>query len=493
MNRFSNLTILGKSTDINFRSLSFSDKFLQDYQRNIKNINNTKIRKKVFEAYSQFRNNFPKAEAPTGEIQTVCKEIINTFFHKSTTIMRENFASITDSKLESLAIKVKDIFKRMMGVDNTVVCFDKSETSQPIKVFLDVSYNYEDMNKLTPDPLAFKIENGFFKFLNQLDRIHITIIINFEYIRNLINKNYITTDLDTSNPSDFEESYRFGNNFYLKINDIINRFWKDFLGAFTLALYKDRYREAMYAKIYGYLYLINEDKKRNFQLFYCKTKEEFLNFVSLYRPIIENLQLNPELRKQIANWIYPDISYMTQWDFFEGVELNKVSPIDLYIALFEPLQIEISTLRAKLRIYQTLDPETSYTHLDGNLDDLNHVYKDETTNLVVSSILLKRLTPIIIFTEIFLNKSAKFIELTNIINKFTIYTTKLKNYASYSMVTKSLVNLIENIELDKKLLSSSRSILISSKLVIDTCDIMQRIKNNDIENWDELRKDVNIV
>lgn len=476
MNRFSNFKILGKSTDINTRNLSYNETFIVSYKRNIKNANNPDLRKKVFEAYSYFRNNFPKASAPTGEVAIICKEIINLFFSKNIYMMRESFANITDSQLYGLSVKVKDLFKRMTGINNTVLCFDKNGNSEPIKVFLDIAYDYLDEQKFNPDPLAFKIENGFFKFSNNPERINLTIIINFDYIKTLINKHYTTTDLDPLNPEAFENSYTFSNNYYLKINDIIDRFWKDLLGAFTLAIYKDRYREAIMAKIYTYFYLLEDERKKNYQLFFAKNKEEFLLFLSLYKDFIKKSQLE-------VNWIYPNLHEIMKWKFFKDVDFTDVSPIDFYNALFEPTQIELSTLRAKLRVYQTLDPETNYTHLDGIIDDLNMTYNDDTTNLAVSVLLVKRLLPVIIFVETFINEGNKYIELKNFINKFEFPISQIEARANYNVISKGLLPLINNIKKDKALISNSRTILVSPKLLSNTMKLISNTDDETLYYW----------
>lgn len=483
MNRLSNIKISGQETDINFRSLSYDESFNANYNRNIKNANNNDIRKKVFEAYSQLRSNFPKGENPAGEVQTLCRQIINAFYDSNRTNMTANFNTIPDVKLEALAIKTKDLFKRLMGIGNVVLCFDKSQVEQPIKIFFDVVYNYQDMNSMSPDPLAFRIDNGFFRFISNNDKINLTVIINLEYIRNLMNKNYTLGELDPKNPEPYELEYQFSSNYYLKINDIVNRFWRDFLGAFTLALYKDRYREATMATIYAYFYLLNEEKKSGYQLFYANNRDEFLNFLSTYRPFVQNMGLCADWKtNKKEGWNYPNIEEfigLNHW--YRNVDFCGVNPIDLYNALFEPLQIEISTLIAKLRIYQTLDAATPYAHLDPRLDDLNMNYMDDTTNLTVSCVLLKRLVPFIIFTEMFINDGSKYIELRNFLDRLNSRLIHLKSLVTYSIVTKCLTSVLENVEKDRVLVQNTRSMIVSKELLLRLVSRLAGLKDEEIE------------
>lgn len=467
MNRFSNISYLGHASDMTFRNLSHNDNGFIQLMRELKSPNSENLRKKIFSAYASFRINFPNNESPSGDMQTFCKTIIEHFYNFNFDKMQANFNEISESQLESISLKTKNILNRLLGV-TSILCFDESESTEPIKIFFDVKYNYYDFNKLDFDPLEFKIENGFFKFTNHPERINLTIILNTSYLKQLFSSNIEMVEYDPLNPekSNFEMSIE--NKFNFKINNAVNKFWRDFLSSFTLSLYKDRYREMFYSQIYAYFYLLFEEKDRNYRLLYASTAEEFRNFFSFYQKFFDKMYLTKFMNKSEKEygWFEIDLNYC--FDLFER-KYTDLSPIEVYNALFEICHLEVNTLRVKLGIHQKLEPSTIYSDLDSTISDLNKSYKSDITNLTVTTLLYKRLIPIIVCTEFFFNKGKKHIEVKNLLSKFITKISNLRSFSQYNLITNELEALLDNIDKDVKLFTKSRLLTTSFKMLEKLC------------------------
>lgn len=465
------LKFLGKESDISFRNLTQKEEFISStFYKTYKTPSSNFLRLKLFSAYRKFNNTYPNSPIPSGEIRNLCSTIINSFYNNNRITMSSNFDNMPQNRLEEISYRCKDILKRMFNTNNVILTFDQSQTDNPIKVFLDTVYeSYDDLVK---DPLNFSMNNNFYVF-EKPKNVFISIIISVEYIRKLFNTNYSSVSSlinqiendDSGITMKNNQQYTFGSDFYLQIDKIVDRFWKDFLSAFTLALYKERYREDFYTKMYSFFSIVSKLEKNKFNFIHYETEEEFNSIVALYKDILEKTGvIENNKSKNEFDYFKPD--------FYDDVinenrEINSVNFIDLYKTLFEPIPHEINTLRAKLDIFKTEDNTLdNYSHLDSTINDLNYNYNDEISNCISTVLILKRLIPFMIFTEVYINNGMKYNEMVSILEKVNSRLSLLINIANATPnISRNMIPMIEMISKDIKLILNNRNVFVNGKLV----------------------------
>lgn len=471
ISKSSNLIILGNTTDIMFNQLSgYNVDVFDSFKRNYKNPNSPTLRRKLFGMYNYTKSFISQASStPALEVMNLLKTIIYGFYSSDIDSLRKNFNIIEQNRLDELELRCKNILKRMFNTDNVMLVFDTTKEKKPIKVYLDYDHNE---NNLKGDPLDFTWKNGFYKLVNT-DGICVSIFISTEYIRELLNLNYkeIKSIVENSeNPSDTEKPknedqiLQLGENYSINLTEVLNRFWKDFLSAFTIALYVDRYRENIYSQIYTIIKIMDKEKNYKYQSSYQNSPKMFDDMIEKYKNDIIKTKLNIENEKSLPEELKPALCEAL-YEVCNNLMFTKVNPIDLYETLFNPLTSEINTVKDKLKLVNLNTNIENFAYVDSKLGDLNEDFGNTNANLLASTILIKRLVPIIIIAEFIIGDGEKYSTVKNILDKMAKRLVSMNFATSNSPATKYLGKIIDNINNVIYLLTKHLNILVDSKRI----------------------------
>lgn len=475
-NRTTPIKILGSDTEnINLSGLSgYNVEFFDSYKRDFKTPNNMYVRRRIFGMYNTCRDYVIQASSyPNLEVSSLIKTIIKGFYSNKIETMRANFDNLTTARISEIQLRCKDILKRLFKSDNVMLTFDARKEIKPIKVFIDYIHEY---NELRHDPLNFTWNQGFFKFSNPNNTV-ITLIISTEYIKSLLNNNYsdvvdytknATNEL-TNNGSDIVKNdndiLTLGENYKVDLQVVTNKFWKDLLKAFTIALYVERYRENVYAQIHTMLKIIEREREYNYETAYCVSKTDFVDKIQKYIKDIQNTKCFYKFEDHMDDTLKP--GFLTSMKKMTFKCMTGVNAIDFYKTIFEPLKAEIDTLNDKLRVFNESDNINQTDYIDSKIDDLNEDYGVDSTNLIVSTLLIKRLVPIIIYTEFIFNNGVKYNAVKQLFDRFDRKLLSLSFSSANNVTTKYIDRIITVTREQVGLVAKNINILVDSKKLRD--------------------------
>lgn len=468
------IKILGSDTEnINLSSLSgYNIEFFDSYKRDFKTPNNPYIRRRIFGMYNTCRDYITQAASyPSLEVSSLIKTIIRGFYNTKIETMRANFDNLNNARMSEIQLRCKDILKRLFKSDNVLLTFDSRKEIKPIKIFLDYIHEYSELRH---DPLNFTWNQGFFKFSNP-NNIVITLIISTEYIKSLLNSNYTdvidytqnATNELTNNGSGIvknnDDIMTLGENYKIDLQVVANKFWKDLLKAFTVALYVERYRENAYAQIHTILKIFEKEKTYNYETAYCINKTDFADKIKKYVNDINATRCFYKLEDTQDDTLKPGFLTSTRKQLIK--QLTGVNAIDFYKTLFEPLTIEINTIKDKLRVFDDSTVINQNDYIDSKIDDLNEDYGVESTNLIVSTLLIKRLVPIIIYTEFIMNNGSKYNAVKQLFDRFDRKLLSLSFSSANNVTTKYIDRIIKLTREQIALVSKNINVLVDSKKI----------------------------
>lgn len=475
-NKTTPIKILGSDTgNLNLSSLSgYNIEFFDSYKRDFKTPNNTYVRRRMFGMYNTCRDYIVQASNyPNLEVANLIKTIIRGFYNNKIEAMRANFDNLSSARMSEIQLRCKDILKRLFKTDNVMLTFDARKEIKPIKVFIDYIHEYSELRH---DPLNFSWNQGFFKFTNS-NNVIITLIISTEYIKSLLNNNYSdvidytkkATNEISNNGSGIvknnDDVLSLGDDYKIDLQVVANKFWKDLLRAFVIALYVERYRENVYAQISTMLKIFEKEKEYNYETAYSVSKTDFVDKIQKYVKDITNTRCFYKLEDGQDDTLKP--GFLTSMKKMYIKCMTGVNAIDFYKSLFEPLKIEINTINDKLRIFDANVPIEQVDHIDSRIDDLNEDYGVESTNLIVSVLLIKRLVPIIIYTEFILNNGVKYNAVKQLFDRFDRILLSLSFSSANNVTTKYIDRIISVTRNQIALVAKNISILVDSKKVRD--------------------------
>lgn len=472
LNKNTPLVLLGNVTDIQFNNLSgYNSEFDHSFRTLYKNPNSSYIRRKIFGMYNYAKNYLTQAASiPALEVNNLLRTIIFGFYSSNLDTFRNNLNSINENRLEELQMRCKDILKRMFGSDNVLLVFDNSKNKQPIRVFLDYIH---DENDLRSDPLSFTWSNGFYKF-NNSSNVMVSIFISIEYIKDLINHNYNeiksvaeTAMNDTSDTQKeiSENSIKLGDNFVLDMDNVLTKFWKDFLCSFTIALYVERYRENFYSQIHTIIKIMDKENKLKFKSAYYTNAKDFRDSINKYLTDIKktNISLKFE-RDNLPDELKPGLSESLN-NIINVISMDKINPVDLYKVLFDPLTAEVNTIKDKLHLTALSSLIETYTYTDSKIDDLNKGFGNTQADLLASTILLKRLIPITILSEFVIGDGEKYAVVKNIFEKIKRKITSMGFSTTNNATTKYIDKILKIMNSQISLITTQISFLTDAKRI----------------------------
>ena len=453
LNKSTPLVLLGNITDIQFNTLSgYNSDFDHSFKAMYKNPNSSHIRRKIFGMYNYTKGYLTQsASIPALEVNNLLRTIIFGFYSSNLDTFRNNFNSISANRLDELQMRCKDILKRMFGSDNVLLVFDNDKDKQPIRVYLDYIH---DENDLRSDPLSFSWSNGFYRF-NDSSNVMVSIFISIEYIRDLINHNYNEIKSTVENASETSDTQvenseniiKLGDNFVLDMDSILTKFWNDFLCSFTIALYVERYRENIYSQIHTIIKIMDRERKLKFRSAYFTKPKEFYDSINKYLSDVKKTNLFKEFEKNnLPDELKPGLVESLS-NVINELAIDKINPIDLYKILFDPLTAEVNTIKDKLHLTALSTLIETYTYSDSKIDDLNKGFGNITADLLASTIMLKRLIPLIIVSEFIVGDGEKYAAVKNIFEKMKKRITSMSFSTTNSAITKyidKILNIMNN-------------------------------------------------
>lgn len=475
-NRTTPIKILGNDTEnINLSGLSgYNVEFYDSYKRDFKTPNNTYVRRRMFGMYNTCRDYVIQASSyPNLEVASLIKTIIKGFYNSKIETMRANFDNLSAARMSEMQLRCKDILKRLFKSDNVMLTFDARKEIKPIKIFIDYIHEYSELRH---DPLNFTWNQGFFKFTNPNNTV-ITLIISTEYIKSLLNNNYsdvvdytqnVTNELKNDGSGivkNNDDILTLGENYKIDLQVVANKFWKDLLRAFVIALYVERYRENIYAQIHTMLKILETEKEYNYETAYCVSKTDFADKIQKYVKDINNTKCFYKLEDQQDDTLKP--GFLTSMRKMLFKSMNGVNAIDFYKTLFEPLKAEIDTINDKLRVFNDGSAISQEDYVDAKIDDLNEDYGVDSTNLIVSTLLIKRLVPVIIYTEFLFNNGTKYNAVKQLFDRFDRKLLSLSFSSANNVTTKYIDRIIATTRDQIALVSKNINMLVDSKKIRD--------------------------
>lgn len=410
--------------------------------------NNTNFREKLYKIAELVLNPFIGYDYETGE--------------------NASFRTPNKTKISSSIIRCKDILQNIFGTNNINFLFDFSKiginSNKNIKIYFD--YIIKDYKKTIKDPLNYIRKNGFLQFENPKN-VMITIIIPIDFLEELASKHLhiMPRHGETSSMKPREYDIMFGKSKYISIQDFKDEFTNIFFQNFVISLYKERYRESLYSQLYLLFNIAESEQFLESSNLRLSEEELEEKFKSKYYKIFEDFDLISNGKSEDITELSPTISdVMGELLPDSNLTSFSVNPIDVYNRIFELGVYECTTYARKLNFRNILSG-TEYLRFDSSLLELNKDFGDSYSNLVTDLILLKRLIPVIYFSEFIICNGDKSSVFTNMREKIKAALVKYDlKYKSY-VYSNNLKEVIESIANDLEYNKTAISVFVRQKLL----------------------------
>lgn len=385
---------------------------------------------------------------------------------------KASFKKPSSSRISEVISRIKNRLMEYFELGNVNVIFDFTRmgntSNKNLKIYFDKIYTNYDTD-LIPDPLDYTKRNGNIKFVSPKG-IMMTLVIPVEFLEDLAFKHLKTISNATNSqvrPQDYDILWGEKRESFLSMDGFNQDFLKVFHQVFTIALYRDRFRENLYAQIYAILNIFKKEvafEAGNIKLSTKALTDKFIQ--KYYRYLrtfgIENTASRPDdvSKIDVLSPSYVDIFT----DIFKYEDIILCNPIDFYNTFCELPSYECSLLSVKLGFSPVING-VEYVRFASSLYELNKNMNDRYSNAVVSSILMKRLIPIILLSEFIIGKGSKEIVVRDILDKMRHQNSRLASRANDYVYSTNLTKVIENIDYD---LSASKviiNVLIRNRLL----------------------------
>lgn len=385
---------------------------------------------------------------------------------------KASFKKPSSSRVSEVISRIKNRLMEYFELSNVNVLFDFTRTgnasNKNLKIYFDKIYSNYD-NELIPDPLDYTKRNGNIKFVSPKG-IMMTLVIPIEFLEDLAFKHLKTVSNAVNSqvrPTEYDILWGEKRESFLSMEGFVNDFMKVFYQVFCIALYRDRFRENLYTQIYAILNIFKKEvsfEAGNVRLSTKALADKFnLKYTQYLKTFgIENTQdrIDNASKIDVLSPSYADIFNQ----IFQYEEIILCNPIDFYNTFCELPSYECSLLGVKLGFTPVING-VDYIRFASSLYEINKNMGDRYSNAVVSSILMKRLIPIILLSEFIIGKGSKEVVVRDILEKMKHQNGRLKSRTNDYVYSTNLSKVVDNIEYD---LSASKviiNVLIRNKLL----------------------------
>lgn len=375
------------------------------------------------------------------------------------------FKNPNRSQMSGVISRCRSLLTEVFKTPNINVIFDYTRnaynSNKNIKFYIDKLV--DDKNEISLDPLDYTKRNGFIELVNPKN-VMITVVIPVDFLEDLAAKNRIAAvntinGASTYRPTNYDIS--LGNKEYVKMDGFAEDFATIFKENFIITLYKERYRENLYSQLYILINILEKEQYFENNNIKLKPKEMEEKLLKKYRKEFEKLGFKRNNEKENMT-LKPDLSdYL---EFFYGNEYYLANPIDVYNNLFELNGYECSLLASKLGFRPILSG-TEYVRFHSSLYEINKDMNDNYSNMVVTSIMIKRLTPIILLSEYLIGNGMKDSVTKEILEKIKHNLRRLESKVNDYVYSVNLKKIVENGLRDISKLKIVSNILLKEKLL----------------------------
>ena len=475
-NSLSNLILNGGNFDINFGKLLKSTNYYDRAWQIFFNKDSKYVLRRTLRTYMKLNaigakeNNYLN-----GKLNEIPSLVLIPFTsYNPEQGEKASFKKPSSSRLSEVISRIKNRLMEYFELDNVNVIFDfariGNSSNKNLKIYFDKIYTNYDMD-LIPDPLDYVKRNGNIKFVKPKG-IMMTLVIPVEFLEDLASKHLKTVSTASNSqvrPKDYDILWGEQNTF-LAIDGFRDDFLKAFHQVFTIALYRDRFRENLYAQIYAIINIFKKEVAFESGNLKLSTSALSNNFIKKYGNYLKTLGVEITSRSEADNEVIIDVlspSYLDIYqEIFQYEEIILCNPIDFYNTFCELPSYECSLLAVKLG-FQPVITGVEYVRFASSLFELNKDMGDRYSNSVVSAILMKRLIPIILLSEFIIGKGSKNIVVREILDKMKYQNTRLKSRTMDYVYSTNLAKVVDNIENDLMNTKTIINVLVRSRLLPD--------------------------
>ena len=385
---------------------------------------------------------------------------------------KASFKKPSSSRISEVISRIKNRLMEYFELDNVNVIFDFSRTNtsnKNLKIYFDKIYQNYDMD-LIPDPLDYTKRNGNIKFVSPKG-VMMTLVIPVDFLEDLASK-HLRTISTAQNAPVRPKNYDIlwgENNAFLPMDEFKNDFLKAFHQTFIIALYRDRFRENLYAQIYAIINIFKKEiafesgnLKLSTKALADKFNQKYYNYLKTFGFERTNDDVNDINKIDVLSPSYNEIYS----DVFKYEDIILCNPIDFYNTFCELPSYECSLLAVKLGFTPIING-IDYVRFASSLFEINKDMGDRYSNSVVSSIIMKRLIPIILLSEFIIGKGSKEAVVRDILEKMRYQTTRIKSRVMDYVYSTNLSKVVDNIEYDLSSLKVIINVLIRNRLLPD--------------------------
>ena len=402
---------------------------------------------------------------------------------------KATFKKPSSARLSEAISRIKNRIMEYFELDNVNVIFDftriGSSSNKNLKIYFDKIYNNYDTD-LIPDPLDYVKRNGNIKFVKPKG-VMMTLVIPVEFLEDLSSKHLKTISTATNSqvrPKDYDIFWGEKDTF-LAVDAFKEDFIKAFHQVFTIALYRDRFRENLYTQIYAIINIFKKEvgfESGNLKL---STKALSDNFIRKYGNYLKTFGVEITTRQNINNESAIDVLSPSYLDIYQEIfcyeDIILCNPIDFYNTFCELPSYECSLLAVKLG-FQPIINGVEYVRFASSLYELNKDMGDRYSNSVVSAILMKRLIPIILLSEFIIGRGSKNVIVREILDKMKYQNTRLKSRTMDYVYSTNLSKVVDNIDTDLMNTKTIINVLIRNRLLPDLLNKLTSVSYSELED-----------
>lgn len=449
------LILNGGDHDINFGKFISQDDFKQDVFERFNNKDSQYVLKRTLYSFMKFNSiNADKKNFLIGKMREVARVALIPFVGYSDSVNEKaTFEKPSMGRVSASIARMKNIISEYFEIGNVNILYDfnriPSGENRNLKVFIDKYYkNYDQIEK---DPLDFTKRNGNIKFVNP-NGVMLTMIIPVSFLEDLASKylNKVSSHVNsTFVPTQYDllinNDGTAGSRTYLSMDKFTDAFLTAFYQTFMISLYRERYRENLYSQMYVIFNIFNKENGFETANLRIPQKELIERLYSKWRPILKKFEFYEE------NWSPNTITVLSpplSRIYNEIFHNNHISnPIDIYNLIFELPSYECNLLATKLGFKYVIEG-IEYVRYSSSLYEINKDMGDRYANTVVSTILMKRLVPIIILSEFIFGRGSKSLVAKEILDKISIQQSRAYSRVNDYVYSTNLRDILESVKRD---------------------------------------------
>lgn len=491
------LILNGGDHDINFGKFISQADFQQDVFERFNNKDSQYVLKRTLYSFMKFNSiNADKKNFLIGKMREVARVALIPFVGYSDSVNEKaTFEKPSMGRVSTSIARMKNIISEYFEIGNVNVIYDfnkiTSGENRNLKIFIDKYYkSYDQIEK---DPLDFTKRNGNIKFVNP-NGVMLTIVIPVSFLEDLASKylNKVSTHVNsTFVPTQYDllmdNDGTAGSRTYLSMDKFTDAFLTVFYQTFMISLYRERYRENLYSQMYVIFNIFHKENGFETGNLRIPQKELMERLVNKWKPILEKFEFYEKSRFSITV-LSPPLSRI-----YDEVFLNNPisNPIDIYNTIFELPSYECNLLATKLGFKYVIEG-IEYVRYSSSLYEINKDMGERYANTVVSTILMKRLVPIIILSEFIFGRGSKASVAKEILDKISFQQSRAYSRINDYVYSTNLREILESIKRDINQSKLMVNTLVNETILTDLLFDYDMTENDSLEKHFGIENDEDI-